>query len=333
MAEIDVAGLLEPVSDDAPTGADFDGTNERYAIEAPFQVDGDNEGFDWRGTIRAILDQSKQTKDLWLATYLARAGASAGDLDTVVGGAELLAGYLETYWADVYPKLEDVDFIGRKTPCESLTKIREFIGPLKRTILISHPRLGNYSGADIERFATEGESASGYGMFRAALAETPQETIRESVTKLEALQAAIKRADAVLVANAGDDTGTNFQPTYDTIEAIRKSVLPYAGIDETPAEEEAMGEGGGTTGGAAGPRIAGRVDTREDVLKAMDAIMDYYRNKEPTSPVPTLLKRAREWVTLDFLQLVGDIMPDSLTEARRILVSKAERDAEGGYSY
>jgi type VI secretion system protein ImpA len=68
--------------------------------------------------------------------------------------------------------------------------------------------------------------------------------------------------------------------------------------------------------------IAGRVETRDDVLKAIDAITDYYRRREPASPVPLVLQRARDWVALDFLQVLEDIAPGGLDEARRVLASK-----------
>ena len=333
---MDVEALLAPVSDESVAGQDFDGTSERYAIEEPFQLDaggGETESLDWRGAVRLIVEQSKQTKDLWLATYLARAGAKAGDLETVVGGAQMLAGLLERYWPEVHPSLEDVDFIGRKAPCESLTRIREFLGPLRRTVLIAHPRLGSYSGQDFERFASEGEGADGYGMFRAALAETAREDIQAAVDRLDQIRDAIRRSDAVLVAHAGGETGTNFQPTYETIEAIRRSIIPYAGLEaEEATSDDAGGAGAAPAGAAAGARIGGKVESREDVIKAIDAIADYYRVREPGSPVPVLLKRARNWVTLDFLAVIDDLVPDSSIEARRILVSKSDQDAQSGYS-
>jgi hypothetical protein len=93
-----------------------------------------------------------------------------------------------------------------------------------------------------------------------------------------------------------------------------------------PATEEAEGaqigesDAGAPSGG--GPRIAGRVESREDVVKALDAIADYYRRREPTSPVPAALQRVREWVNLDFLALLEDIAPNSLDEAKRVLVTQ-----------
>ena len=94
-------------------------------------------------------------------------------------------------------------------------------------------------------------------------------------------------------------------------------------------------QGGEASSGGGGPRIGGRVETREDVvIKALDAIADYYRRKEPTSPVPTVLQRAREWVNLDFLTILEDIAPGALDEARkRVLVSQRKPSEGDGYGW
>ena len=149
-------------------------------------------------------------------------------------------------------------------------------------------------------------------MFRAALAETPEETLTEIIARLEAIAAAIKRADAVLTANADGDTGANFKPTYDLISQMKAAVQSFTSTPAAPSRRNRAGGRHGADAGAGGggPRIAGRVETREDVIKALDAIADYYRRREPSSPVPAALQECREWVTLDFLALLEDIAPE-----------------------
>jgi type VI secretion system ImpA family protein len=328
---MDLETLLAPVSEESPAGEDLSYDGERQLIEQAFDVPADDpEQPDWRDTIKLIAAQSERTKDVWLAIYLARAGARQGRLETIEAGCQMLAGLFERYWDSVHPTLDELGFQGRKGPCESLTKISEFLGPLKRTILIEHPRLGNYSGADLERFAAEGDGADGYGMFRAAVAEADVADLQTAIDRLDSIRDGIRRADAVLTANAEGDTGTNFQTTYETIEAIRSALAPYAGITAEIADDSGDdGEISGASGG--GPRIAGRVDSRDDVITALEAIGDYYRRREPSSPILALIQRARAWVNMDFMAVLEDIAPDSTAEAKRVLMTKAERDAESGY--
>ena len=67
-------------------------------------------------------------------------------------------------------------------------------------------------------------------MFRAAVAEADVADLQTAIDRLDSIRDGIRRADAVLTANAEGDTGTNFQTTYETIEAIRSALAPYAGI-------------------------------------------------------------------------------------------------------
>lgn len=333
---MDLEELLAPVSDEAPAGPDLAYDAERGTIEQAFEssvsIDTSGEAtaaaeVDWRPIISLIEQQSARTKDVWLAVYLCRAGARSGQLDLIETGALYLAGLLERYWENVHPQLEEYGFQGRKGPCESLARRSEFLAPLERTPLLAHPRFGHFSGGDFERFRAGAEAAEGYGMFRSALADTPEETLMGIVASLDAVTAAIRRADAVLTANAEGDTGANFQPTYDLLGQMKRAVQSFT---STPAPAQAESDVAAEPGAASspGPRIAGRVESREDVIKALDAIADYYRRREPTSPVPVALQRAREWVNLDFLALIEDIAPTALDEAKRVLVSQRKPPGE-----
>lgn len=323
---MDVEALLQPVSDDAPGGEDLYGDPQRTEIELAFEPDA--EEVDWRRIVSLIEDQAGRTKDVWLGIYLARAGVKMGRLDTALAGTEFLAGMFERYWDTMHPALDDLGFQGRKGPCESLTRIGEFIGPLRRTTLITHPRLGSYTGEDLQRFDEEGDAADGFGMFRAAVAETDEADIQAALASLDAMRAAVKRADAVLVAQADGDTGTDFTPTYDAIDAIRRALAPYAGSDADEASELAEGEvdAGGAGGGQ---RIAGRVESRDDVIRAIDAIADYYQRREPASPIPVALRRIRGWVTMDFMAILKDISPDGMSQAETVLLARKEEEDSG----
>lgn len=328
---IDIAALVAPLSDDAPSGPDLSYESGRQQIEGAFErsisaeASGDDVT-DWRATIDLILAEAETTRDLWLSTYLMRAAANVGQFDLVVDGSELLATLLEERWADVHPQLDEVGFLGRKTPCESLTRIGEFLGPLANVPLIEHPRFGKFSGADFERFHEEGDGADGYGPFRAAVDAAGAEDLLTVVDRLDAVRQAIRRADAVLTANADGDTGTNFKPTYDAIEKLRRAVahyLPGGAVSAEGSDEDAGSQMDDIDGGAAqvsGGGV-GAIRSRDDVIRALDLIAAYYARHEPGSPVPFVLRRARDWTSLDFLSVLEDIAPDSLDSARRVLVN------------
>ena len=114
---MDLETLLAPVSEESPAGEDLSYDGERQLIEQAFDVPADDpEQPDWRDTIKLIAAQSERTKDVWLAIYLARAGARQGRLETIEAGCQMLAGLFERYWDSVHPTLDELGFQGRKGP-------------------------------------------------------------------------------------------------------------------------------------------------------------------------------------------------------------------------
>jgi type VI secretion system protein ImpA len=325
---LDIAALVAALSEEQPSGPDLGYDPERQSIESAFEraFEGDtasDEDTDWQDTIRRILAQAEQTRDIWLPVYLMRAAARGGDLEMVSEGAKFLAAVLEERWPDIHPQLEELGFLGRKAPCESLTQFADFLGPLQRTAFLSHQRLGRYTGADFMRFLDEGSSAENYGMFRALIDETPVETLEALAARVTGLRDSIKRVDAVLMEYAEEDSPTNFTPTYELIDRLRKAVnavLPEPPVEESADDEGESGfSGDGTSGG--GASFSGGIRNRRDVERAIDSICAYYAQQEPASPVPFALRRAKEWISLDFMAVLEDIAPGGVEEAAKILKS------------
>ncbi|MDP3550855.1 MAG: type VI secretion system ImpA family N-terminal domain-containing protein [Novosphingobium sp.] len=334
---LDIAALIAPLSEEAPSGPDLSYDGVRMEIEGVFErpvsEDGGESDIDWRKVIDQIVTQGAQTRDIWLPVYLMRAATFARRFDLLVEAAEWLAAMLEERWADLHPQLDEYGFIGRKAPCESLTRISDFLGPLGRVPLIEHARFGRFSCDDIERFADQGTSAEGYGPFRATIEATDSDEITACVERFDALRTAFRRIDGVLTTNADGDTATNFKPTYEKLDRFRNAlsaVLPGQAkiVDESGGENSSDTgdlDGGNATAFVATPAgaaFSGSIRNRDDVLRALDAICAYFHAMEPGSPVPLLLKRAREWTGLDFMTVLEDLAPGGLEEASRVLQSR-----------
>ena len=325
---------MEPVPGDHPAGPDLSYDPERQVIEDAFEAAraaaaGEGEAPDWTSIIRLIKGQSAKTKDAWLAVYLARAGARAQQLPTVALGCDYLAGILETWWDEAHPSLEDYGFQGRKGACDSLASHSDFVIPLRRVVVVEHARLGRFTGEDVQRFANEGDQAEGIGMFRAALADTDSDELAETLDQLDSIRSALGRIDSVLIDKAEDTTGTNFSPAYDALDTIRRTLGQLTGMGggeavAAPANDSTPSAPGGDSrpvSAAAGsaPNGSGRVESRGDATRALEAVIDYYNRSEPGSPIPVILNRAKSWVHMDFLSILSDIAPESVKEARRVL--------------
>jgi type VI secretion system protein ImpA len=61
---------------------------------------------------------------------------------------------------------------------------------------------------------------------------------------------------------------------------------------------------------------SGAINTRNDVVTAIDRICEYYTAQEPSSPVPILLRRAQRLVSKSFEEILEDMLPESVAKAK-----------------
>ena len=101
--------------------------------------------------------------------------------------------------------------------------------------------------------------------------------------------------------------------------------------DAAPAETAA--EAGGAEAGpgnipAAGAAVStdGQIRSREDAVRALERVMAYFQNHEPSSPVPLLLERAKRLVHMDFMGILQDMAPDALQQVHTISGRKTSDD-------
>jgi type VI secretion system protein ImpA len=62
----------------------------------------------------------------------------------------------------------------------------------------------------------------------------------------------------------------------------------------------------------------GEIRSRDDAVRAIDHISEYFRKNEPSSPVPLLLQRAKRLVAKDFMEILRDLTPDGVSQAEAI---------------
>ena len=60
----------------------------------------------------------------------------------------------------------------------------------------------------------------------------------------------------------------------------------------------------------------GAIRSRQDAIRALDAVAQFFRQHEPSSPIPLFLERAKRLVSKDFLEVLADIAPEAIPQAR-----------------
>jgi type VI secretion system protein ImpA len=89
-----------------------------------------------------------------------------------------------------------------------------------------------------------------------------------------------------------------------------------------PASTDAQGndaDAGERTGATrAATQVSGEIANRQDVVRMIDKICAYYERHEPSSPVPMLLMRARRLVDKSFMEILQDLAPEGMGQARQV---------------
>ena len=84
--------------------------------------------------------------------------------------------------------------------------------------------------------------------------------------------------------------------------------------DRAEPQEEAQDAGPPRANGHAN----GAVRSRDEVVAALDRVLDYYSLHEPSSPVPLLVGRAKRLVSMTFLDAIKELAPGGLKELQAV---------------
>ena len=341
-----VDSLLEPISADNPCGEDI-GYDPQF-IELDTMLQGKMETqFSaaeepaWPPVMERCLELFKRSKDLRVAVRLVLAWMQTDGLPGFRNGLLVLKGLIERYWEPVFPRLDPDD---GNDPLERVNILFSLAAPmgaseglrilarLRQAPLSDSSQMGRISMADVER-SVSGASAEGApsispSQVQGAFRSTPPEKLREIYDSITGAYAAVKEIDELLTKAVGSSQAVAFDALTSLLKDLQKTIAPYAAPNEG-AETAAGGESAAGGTHTDGPGISGSVRSRQDVIRVIDQICDFYKRTEPSSPVPLILQRARRLVDMDFVQLLTDLAPESLNQINVIAGIRGDASASG----
>jgi len=274
---------------------------------------------------------TKNSKDLEVAAWLAEALLRIDGLPGATAGFLMLGGLVEKYWDDLFPGLDEDGIEGKVRPIGGLNGISgdgTLIQPLRQVMLFQRP-----DGTPVELWQYE-QSVQVAGIGEAAVRQAriaagaiPFETLQTEARadphadfvrlrrRAAEADAAWQALGAALDARAGADA-----PPTARVHEVLQEFLEVARVvgrvtEEEPIEAEAAaqeapaGAAEPAPGGAAIP-VAGAVASREDALRALNAIAEYFRRSEPHSPLSYTLQEAVRRARMSWPQLLEELVPD-----------------------
>jgi type VI secretion system protein ImpA len=335
MSTLDVDALLPEIDPAAPCGPNLEGEQAFLALN--LEAEGKPEVQygatltpavppDWKAVRRMAGELLARSRDLRLAVHLLRANLALSGIAGLAQGAALIERMLDTCWDSVYPML-DADDNDDPTErinslailCDTNTLLRE----LKDAPLVVLPGLGPLTIrlldiANGELAPPAGQEKIELHSIERAIADLDPGQLAATVDALGRALEAVVNIEAILVRRVGSSRALNLdaltRPLRMALDFLTRQQPrePASGRLPQAAHETALAEAGRVR--AAPAAVGGEVTSREDVLRTLDRLIQYYHRHEPSSPIPILLERAKRLIPMNFFELLEDLAPEGVAQ-------------------
>lgn len=326
-----VTEFSQPISDELPSGESLEYESDFLEMlklaESRTQggtIAGDEEEpteepADWKSVERLARGLLSKSHDCRVLVHLAVASLHTKGIEAFRDCLELLKCYLDDFWDSVHPQLDpddNNDLTMRLNAVEMLDEYSLIVPALAEVKLVKLKGMGQFSLRDYhlaegKETPRKKEQVPETAVIRQAFMQTDPQSLK---TLRDATQGSIDLLKTI-DENWGEKSGGEMGPSFDNTTKSLKSVVAL--LDEfTPSEDAAQGEVDGQGETAAVVTASGAIRNRTDVVRVLDNICEYYAENEPSSPIPFLLRRAQRLVEKSFMEILEDIVPDSVDQAR-----------------
>ena len=340
MSVLEIETLLASVSPEEPCGEDLQYDADFIALESamqgkPEQQYGETiipaEGPEWKEAKELAISLAARTKDFRVACHLARALVELDGLVGLADGLALTRGYLEQYWDNSHPLLDPEDAMDpteRVNVISSLADRNTTVDQILNVPLVRSTVMGTFSMRNVQESRGEApvigeDPPPDAAAIEAAFLDCDIEVLRETANAAAQSHEHAVAIEATLTRCVGAANAVSMDALSDSLALVRDFLQ-----SKMQAREQDAGSAGGAlvetgleaagTAAGGGPAIAGEIRSREDVVRALDKICDYYERCEPSSPLPMILRRAKRLATRSFLDILEDMTPDGVSQARLI---------------
>jgi type VI secretion system protein ImpA len=320
--------LVEPLSAETPCGVDLEDTQLLAGFDA-FRLFGSvgplPHDTPWREIRDRSLEALAKSRDLRLLAHLAAAAVRLEGLERFCTVVTVADRWLTDRWEGVYPRVDE-DALFRKNALNCLADRMAIVDAVRRAPLVSHKQLGVVTLRDLDLATgqvppTETDTnVASSAQIEAALAGTPVEELSRIVGQLVAARRALSNIVSTMQSRGGFESAPDFDALSKPLARMDKLLADHlaarAGIAPATPADTTVPEEGTSTAGAGADR--GEIRSRQDAIRAIDAVALYFRRNEPSSPVPLLLDRAKRLVSKTFIEVLEDIVPDSVAHAKLV---------------
>ena len=343
---IDISTFLEPLSEQAPCGEDYSFSNEFHEIKKARTQDdllldqGDwvteRKQADWDFVASRCADLlQNKSKDIRLLTWISEAWAHLYGFEGLAKALELSQRLLEQYWLTLHPEIEEDDLDQRIGLLQGL--ISQLPQLMKKVPLINTApfyTVLDYEGflyqQNLRRKQTEdyhaAEANTELEQFEQALFNTSKSFQYQNYQQFNEILLQWAHTKQVLDALMGLDApsfaaiDSSLDDLHMTLRKIYKAEAfgSLPGVTETvateatlPATETLMSEIPVTQQALSfQPQVQSHLANREQAMRVLQDIADYFQANEPHSPVSYLLQKTIKWSQMPLHEWLAQVIKD-----------------------
>src|SRR5262249_27157244 len=335
--------LLAPIPGDNPAGENlaYDGVVDE--IREARRADEDLEQGEWKRELKsadwpkvvalASNALATRTKDLQIAAWLTEALVKLHGLAGLCGGLVLSRELLERYWDKLYPEIEDENLEARgnalswmnlqvAASIKEVAIARGIAGPNITYLDYEHYNAALKSINQIKDESEKQQAKDDLDRWNTTWTKARETTSRqfyeELFTELNECWQEFKALDLVMDDKFGTQTPGlgRLKTSLDDLRSLVEKIVREKRRSE-PAEVEAgqaidaSGEvEDGTAPESAAGGSSGAIRSRQDALKRLNEVAEYFSRTEPHSPVSYLVQRAIKWGRMPLDSWLEDVIQD-----------------------
>ncbi len=304
---------------------------------------------EWDEVLKAADELRREGRDLRLLVIVTRALANEDGFGGLASGLTLIAKTLGKYWDNVHPTLRE----GRAPREAAMRRTNALmdlqndddglLADLEQHTWLAPRGVGPITGHDLYMGMLSvsdmlNEAASGLGVSEKQRLSSEHENLVKRVKagctafadqeteEMDKLKADLKAAgDALADVEGALKTALEADVTFPELKKFMTRVGNTLNSAKAPAAEEeapvtnvtapeAAPQSNGGQPAQGGGVIPGKINSRKDVEKCLDLIIEFYERTEPSSPIPHIARRLRRMVPMDFLELIQEIAPGGMKE-------------------
>lgn len=297
----------------------------------------------YRRVIELSTDALKnKTKDLQIAVWFSEALTKEFGFAGLRDSLKIVSGLQENFWETLFPEIDEGDMEGRANALEWLD--RETSMMIKRAPITAGENLSFYDfeeskqfdipenidtldSSDQERYnelrqQAETENRITGARWRKAKTLTRRAFCEETAFIVDECWAEFENLNRVMEEKFDPKQLpglNNLKKTLDDIKTQVKKLLDEKRAEEPDAFDEFSDESNEETAteenysedGTVTVRVGkGAINSRQDALKRLTEVAEYFRKTEPHSPVSYLVSRAVKWGNMPLEQWLQDVIKD-----------------------